>query len=99
MNSSLKHFDGKYCSYLNSDDLYDTELAMIRSRMVGGTLVMWAAYLDPYASIHPTTTSSFTALVLQIPGYQVSIHVALYLPTAGKDQDFVSELSSLKELS
>ena len=64
--------------------------------MVGGTLVMWAAYLDPYASIHPNTTSAFTALVLQIPGYQVSIHVALYLPTAGRDQDFVSELSSLR---
>ena len=69
---------------------------MIRSRMVGGTLVLWAKGLDPYVTIHPPTTSSFTALILQIPGYQVTIHVALYLPTSGRDQDFVSELTNLR---
>ena len=86
----------KYCSYLNTDDLYDPELAMIKSRIVGGTLAMWAKHLDPYVTVHPTTTSAFTAIVLQIPGYQVSIHIVCYLPTAGREQDFVSELTNLR---
>ena len=85
-----------YCSYLNTDDLYDPELAMIKSRIVGGTLAMWAKHLDPYVTVHPTTTSAFTAIVLQIPGYQVSIHIVCYLPTAGREQDFVSELTNLR---
>ena len=89
-------FQDKYCSYLNTDDLYDPELAMIQTRLVGGTLLMWAKHLDPYVSIYPTTSSAFTTLILQVPGYQVSIHVVLYLPTAGKEQNFVSELTELR---
>jgi hypothetical protein len=93
---TLSHLKGKYFSFLNSDDLHDPELSMIRSRMVGGTHVLWAEILDPYVTIHAPTTSAFTALILQVPGYQVTIHIALYLPTSGRDQEFVSELSNLR---
>ena len=57
---------------------------------------MWAKHLDPYVSIYPTTSSAFSTLILQVPGYQVSIHVVIYLPTAGKEQYFVSELTDLR---
>ena len=94
--STMSQTRENYCSYLNTDDIYDPELAMIKSRIVGGTLAMWAKHLDPYVTVHPTTTSAFTAIVLQIPGYQVSIHIVCYLPTAGREQDFVSELTNLR---
>ena len=82
--------------YLNTDDLHDPELAMVRSRLVGGTLAMWATHLDPFVSIYPSDTSSFTCLILQIPGYQVTIHVVVYLPTSGRENEFISELTSLR---
>ena len=82
--------------FLNSEDLYDPELAMISSRIVGGTLSLWAKYLDPYVTIHKPTTSSFTVMILQLPGSVVTIHVALYLPTSGKDSNFISELTNLR---
>ena len=86
----------QYCMYLNTEDLYDPELAMSKSRMIGGTMVLWNQHLDPYVTIHPTDTSSFTVLVLQIPGYQISVHISLYMPTSGKDQEFVTELTNLR---
>ena len=88
--------NGQYCMYLNTEDLYDPELAMSRSRLVGGTMVLWEPNLDPYVSIHPTGTSSFTVLILQIPGYQISVQISLYMPTSGKDQEFVAELTNLR---
>ena len=96
LSTAVRQVDDKFCCFLNSDDLYDTDLAMLRNRTVGGTLVMWANHLDPHVTIHPTTTSSVTALVLQLPGYQVTSHVAIYLPTSGKDHDFISELTNLR---
>ena len=91
----LYPLQAKYCYFLNSDDLHDPELPMVRSRMIGGTLILWAHWLDPYVTIHPPTTSAITALILCIPGYQVTVHVGLYLPTSGRDTDFVSEIANL----
>ena len=93
---TLSQVNSKYCSFLNSDDLHDSELAMTTSRTVGGTMVLWSIYLDPYVTIHPPTTSSYTAMILQLPGHQVTIHVALYLPTSGKDHDFIAEITNLR---
>ena len=92
----LKQLDDEYCYHLNSDDLHDPELGLTRCRIVGGTLLLWAKQLDPYVSIHQPTNSSFTAMILRIPGVQVSIHVCLYMPTSGKENDFVSELTDLR---
>ena len=35
-------------------------------------------------------------MILQLPGHQVTIHVALYLPTSGKDHDFIAEITNLR---
>ena len=86
----------KFCMFLNTDDMYDPELAMVKNRLVRGTLALWFASLDPYVTIHQPSTSSHTALILAMPGYTVSIHVVIYLPTSGRECDFISELACLK---
>ena len=95
LQSTVGELGDQYCMYLNTDDLYDPELALIRSRIVGGTLLLWAVHMDPFVTIHPTGSSSFSVLILKIPDYQTSIHISLYLPTSGKDQDFITELTNL----
>ena len=85
-----------YCYSLNSDDMHDSDLALTRSKSLGGTLVLWKKELDPFVTILAVDTPAFVALLLQIPEYKKSIHIALYLPTSGKDQQFVSELTNLR---
>ena len=92
----MRGIQHEYCHYLNSDDLYDPELPLVKARAVGGTLAMWRKWLDPYVSIYPTQTSAFLPLILKIPGTRISVHMALYLPTHGKDPEFISELASMK---
>ena len=86
----------EYCFWLNSDDLFDTELPQIKSRATGGTLTMWRKWLDPYITILPTESSAFLPLLLDLPGARPSVHLAIYLPTHGKDAEFISELASIK---
>ena len=57
---------------------------------------MWKASLDPYLTVHVTDSSSFLPVVLDIPNVQTSIHIALYLPTAGQDSEYLAELSKLR---
>ena len=91
--SGLQH---EYEYHLNSDDLYDRELPLVKSRAIGGTLVLWRKWLDPYVSVFPSQSSSFLPLVLKLPNARISVHIAVYLPTHGKDTEFISELASLK---
>ena len=86
----------EYCYSLNSDDLRDPELPQIKSRAIGGTLVLWRKYLDPYISIHLVESSAFLPLILKLPGAKVSVHIAVYLPTHGKDTEFISEIAALE---
>ena len=46
--------------------------------------------------IHPFQSSAFLPLVLQLPNTRPSVHIAVYLPTHGKDAEFMSELANLK---
>ena len=57
---------------------------------------MWRKWLDPHISIHPVQSPAFLPLILQLPGAQTSVHIAVYLPTSGKDYEFISELANLK---
>ena len=86
----------EYCYSLNSDDLMDPDLPLVKSRATGGTLAMWRKWLDPHISVYPTQSSAFLPLVLQLPSSRVSVHIAIYLPTHGKDAEFISELAGLK---
>ena len=59
-------------------------------------MAFWLRSLDPYISVLEPTSSRILAIVLDMPGYQVSAHIAIYLPTAGKDSEFVEELAILE---
>ena len=91
----LSYVQHEYCYWLNSDDSIDPSLPFSKSRASGGTLGLWRKALDPHISVHPTLSSSFLPMVLRIPGTRTSIHIAIYLPTHGKDPEFTSELASL----
>ena len=96
MGYAMKTVSHEYCHWLNSEDLYDQELSLVKSKAKGGTLVMWRKWLDPHISVHPVQSPAFLPLILQLPGAQTSAHIAVYLPTSGKDYEFISELANLK---
>ena len=96
INSYMDYIKAEYCYFLNSEDLHNSDIPMITSHATGGTLCIWRRSLDPYVTIHPVTSSSFTPLILSLPYHQKSIHICIYLPTHGKDDEFVAELAELK---
>ena len=91
----MSHFIGEYCSELNSEDTHDPEVALLKHKPVGGTMVMWRRSLDKYVSIHPVSTTAFLPLVYRPPGSPVSIHISLYLATSGKEIDFTEQITLL----
>ena len=96
INIFMDYIKADYCHFLNSEDLHDTDIPMVSSHPVGGTLCLWRRGIDPYISVHNVASSSFTPLIFAQPNHQKSIHVGIYLPTHGKDVEFVSELASLE---
>ena len=91
-------FRGEYSWSLHSDDLLDTELPLLKYRAKGGTMAMWKKQLDPFVTICTRGLSaSFLPLVFAVPGLVTSIHITIYLPTAGKHTEFVEELSKLDD--
>ena len=95
-NQFFQYIEGEYCWHLNSDDLHDPELPLTRSRSHGGTAALWQKNLDPYVEIISTTTTAFLPIVLKMPGLRTAIHIAIYMPTSGKDNEFVADLAELR---
>ena len=94
-SSLMKTFQGSYSHHLSSEDLLFPELALEQTKAKGGTMVLWQTSLDPFVSVLPTDSPALAAIVLKIPGICISAHVAIYLPTAGQEVQFVSALASL----
>ena len=88
-------FRGKYCFELNSEDKHDPEAALLNHKSNGGTMVMWQKSLDMYVSIFPVSSTAFLPLIYKPPGFPISVHFALYLPTSGKDSDFTEQITEL----
>ena len=86
---------GDYSYSLNSADLYDQDLPLVKARAHGGTMILWRTCHDPYISLHPVSTPAILPLIFSPPSNPVSIHVCVYLPTHGQDTQFVAELSTL----
>ena len=82
--------------FLNSDDLYDPELPLLKTRAHGGTLTMWREELDSFITVLDTKTSRVTGIILDIPFCQSTVHINIYLPTAGKDSEFMDALATLQ---
>ena len=88
---------GEYQHALSSDDICDPELPFIRNRSNGGTSILWKNKLDKFINIIPPTTPSFLGLLFSPPDCQPSLHVSLYLPTSGKEEEFISEITKLSD--
>ena len=80
----MQYFVGDYCASLNSDDCYDPELPLTSSKAHGGTMTMWRRSLDPYVTVHATESASIIPIIFEPPGLQASVHLTVYLPTAGR---------------
>ena len=89
-------FHGEYDFVLNSDDTCDHELPFMKNKSNGGTMILWRKSLCKFITILPSPSVSFSALLFHPPGYSASLQVALYLPTSGKEDEFVDELTNLR---
>ena len=87
-------FKGEYFTALSSEDMLDPELPLLK-RAKGGTMAMWRSQLDQYVSPCTSASSNFLPLIFSPPGLTTTIHIAVYLPTAGKDVEFVEEIVKL----
>ena len=76
-------------------DKYDPELPFLQSRAHGGTLVLWKSQYDPHITLHPVHSTAFLPVLFHPPGSALSVHIAIYLPTLGKESQFLEELSKL----
>ena len=92
----LQPFQGIYEATLNSEDLYFPDLALDKVKAHGGTMVMWHVSLSPYITALPSSSSCYQSILLKMPGSVSSIHTALYLPTAGKEEQYMSALVELE---
>ena len=88
-------FVGDYGYYLNSEDVMCPDLPLEKSKANGGTMIMWREKLTPYIKIINVSSSSFLPFIISIPGVATSAHIVLYLPTSGKETEFISALASL----
>ena len=61
----------------------------------GGTLALWKSVFDPYVTPLPSLTSSFLTLLFNPPDATPSIHITVYLPTSGREDDFMNETVKL----
>ena len=58
-------------------------------------MLLWESSLAPYVSILPTSSPAILPMMLKIPNYTTSCHIAIYLPTSGLEAEFVSAMASL----
>ena len=93
----MSHLNGEYNYSLNSDDKTDPELPLIQNKATGGSMMLWKVCHDPYITVHPTSSSSFLPVIFSPPDCAVSIHVSIYLPTSGKETQFIEELAQLSQ--
>ena len=71
-----------YSYILNSEDLYDPDLPLSSNQAHGGTLTAWKSNLDPFVTVLNTESSRILPILLELPGYQPTIHINIYLPTS-----------------
>ena len=92
----MTHLSDKYCCFLNCEDLYDLDAPLTKNKTYGGTMVLWKHCLDPFISIHHVSTPSILPVIFSPPTAATSVHIAIYLPTSGKENQFIEELLNLK---
>ena len=87
-----------YNFILNSDDKFDENLSLQKTKAYGGCITMYRKELEPFISEIATESSRILPIYLKIPGYNDSVHVNIYLPTSGKDSEYLDCLASMKAI-
>ena len=95
IDHSMRYLEGLYSFSLNSDNLYEPDLPLQRSKAYGGTMVMWKKELHPYVTVHPPISSAILPIIFQPPSCRPTIHISVYLPTNGRESQFLTEISNL----
>ena len=91
----MKAFKEEYTWELNSEDKFDPDAALKNAKTTGGTMVMWKTKLAKYVTVHPVRTTSFLPIIFSPPDSPVTVHIAIYLPTAGRDTEYVDQITKL----
>ena len=91
----MNYLQGHYLCSLNFSDKHDPELPLRKSKSFGGTMVLWRRELDPFIVVEDKPSASFLPVIFQPYDSSPSIHYSIYLPTAGKENEFLDSLSSL----
>ena len=73
------------------------DLPLTNPKAKGGTMALWHSSLSPYLKVLPTTSSSFFSVLISVPGHLPALHTAVYLPTAGRDGDWLVSVVELEE--
>ena len=58
-------------------------------------MVIWRKELDPFITIHPVKSTSFLPMIYNPPDLPLSIQLAIYLPTSGRESDFLEAIAEL----
>ena len=59
-------------------------------------MLLWKRELDPYVTIdQDLCTPAFLPLFLNLPGFTSTTHISVYLPTSGKDDEFIEVTAHL----
>ena len=59
-------------------------------------MVIWNSSLSPHIRVLPTSSPSFVSVLLSPPNILPSVHTGVYLPTAGRDGEWLNGLVELE---
>jgi len=94
----MDYLKGDYMYSLNSTDQFDLELPLTQSKASGGTMILWRTDLDPYVTRLEKPSSSILPILFEPPWCNSSIHVCIYFPTSGHEDQFLMQASILSSL-
>ena len=57
-------------------------------------MILWKTEHDPFVKLVPDC-SAFQPIIFKPPGHALSVQVAVYLPTQGKENEFVNSIAKL----
>ena len=91
----MRTLASEYFSSLNSADLFVPDIPLLKSKANGGTMVLWRHKHDLFITVIPVPSTAFLPVIFHPTELVPSIHIAVYLPTMGKEMLFIDELSKL----
>ena len=59
-------------------------------------MALWRREFDPFITTWPASSSSFLPIIFNPPNFPKSIHISVYLPTAGRDAEYLGDLAALE---